>query len=261
MLAGRTSRFLVLGVALLFSACAVVPESGRTQLMLISPGQELSMGRQAFAEVRSGATLSTDKNATAMVQRVGKNIASVADLPRAEWEFVLFQNSEPNAFCLPGGKVGIYTGMLPIAKTEAGLATVIAHEVAHAVARHGAEQMSEQLGGQLFAITLINSLSEMDEGTRALVFAAYGLGMTFGRTLPHSRLQETEADAIGLMYMARAGYDPEEAIKFWERFSEYKIEKGGGQKPLFLSTHPLDRQRMEDLKRIMPRAKLQYRPR
>ena len=123
-----------------------------------------------------------------------------------------------------GGKVGIYTGMLPIAKTEAGLATVIAHEVAHAVARHGAEQMSEQLGGQLFAITLINSLSEMDEGTRALVFAAYGLGMTFGRTLPHSRLQETEADAIGLMYMARAGYDPEEAIKFWERFSEYKIE-------------------------------------
>tara|TARA_B100000029_G_scaffold467240_1_gene503356 strand:+ start:607 stop:1353 length:747 start_codon:yes stop_codon:yes gene_type:complete len=243
------------------SACAVVPETGRTQFMLISPGQEIQLGRQAFAEVREGKPLSTDKNATAMVQRVGARIAEVANLPRAEWEFVLFQDNQPNAFCLPGGKVGVHSGMIPIAKTDAGLATVIAHEVAHAVARHGAEQMSEQMSAQLVGIALVNSLADLDNGTRALIFGAYGLGLTFGRMLPHSRLQESEADAIGLIYMARAGYDPAEAIAFWERFSKYKRDQGGASRPFFLRTHPLDEQRIENLKRLLPRAQLQYRPR
>ncbi|SVD32768.1 uncharacterized protein METZ01_LOCUS385622, partial [marine metagenome] len=193
--------------------------------------------------------------------RVGSRVAEVADLPNVNWEFILFQSSEPNAFCLPGGKVGIYSGMLPISKNDAGLATVIAHEIAHAVAHHGAERMSEQLLMEGIAVALLSSLTEMNDKTRLILFTAYGLGTTFGRVLPHSRLQESEADNIGLIYMARAGYDPEQAIKFWKRFSEYKHKKGGARPPAFLSTHPLDEQRIENLKRLMPKAKLQYRPR
>ena len=255
------SAILALAVLLLVSACAVVPGTGRMQLNLVSPGEERRMGRQSFDEIKDRIPTSKDVNATAMVQRVGLRVAEVADLPGAKWEFVLFQNDEPNAFCLPGGKVGIYTGMLPIAKDEAGLATVVAHEVAHAVAHHGAERMSEQLLMEGIAVALLSSLAEMDDKTRLMLFTAYGLGASFGRVLPHSRLQESEADNIGLIYMARAGYDPEQSIEFWKRFSEYKSEKGGSGRPAFLSTHPLDEQRIENLKRLMPNAKLQYRPR
>ena len=151
--------------------------------------------------------------------------------------------------------------MLPITKNDAGLAAVIAHEVAHAVAHHGAERMSEQLLMEGIAVALLSSFTEMDNKTRLLLFTAYGLGTTFGRVLPHSRLQESEADNIGLIYMARAGYDPEEAIAFWQRFADRKRKKGGARPPAFLSTHPLDEQRIEDLRRLMPKAKLQYRPR
>ena len=260
-LSGRLIVTLALAVLALVSACVVVPGSGRMQLNLVSPGEERRLGRQSFAEIKRRVPISKDANATAMVQRVGSRVAEVADLPKAEWEFVLFQSSEPNAFCLPGGKVGIYTGMLSISKDEAGLATVMAHEVAHAVAHHGAERMSEQLLMEGIAVALLSSLTEMDDKTRLMLFTAYGLGTTFGRVLPHSRLQESEADNIGLIYMARAGYDPEQAIAFWKRFSEYKSKKGGSGPPAFLSTHPADEQRIENLKRLMPKAKLQYRPR
>lgn len=260
-LVGKLGMAFVVVIVAFGSACAVVPGSGRMQLNLVSPGEERRLGRQSFAEIKRRVPVSKDANATAMLQRVGSRVAEVADLPKAEWEFVLFQSDEPNAFCLPGGKVGIYTGMLPIAKDEAGLATVVAHEVAHAVAHHGAERMSEQLLMEGIAVALLSSLTEMDDKTRLMLFTAYGLGTTFGRVLPHSRLQESEADSIGLIYMARAGYDPEQAIKFWERFSEYKREKGGDRPPAFFSTHPVDEQRIENLKRLMPKAKLQYRPR
>jgi predicted Zn-dependent protease len=259
--ADRIRVKLALVMLALVSACAVVPGSGRMQFNIISPGEERRMGRQSFAEIKRRLTISQDANATAMVQRVGKRIAQVANLPNADWEFVLFQNSEPNAFALPGGKVGIYSGMLSITKDEAGLATVMAHEVAHAVAHHGAERMSEQLLMEGIAVAMLSSLSDMDNKTRLLLFTAYGLGTTFGRVLPHSRLQESEADNIGLIYMARAGYDPEQAVEFWKRFAEYKRQQGGTRGPAFLSTHPLDEQRIENLKRLMPKAKLQYRPR
>ncbi len=259
-IARNLAEVLVVAILLLVSACAVVPGTGRMQLNLVSPGEERRMGRQSFAEIKRRVPISKDVNATAMVQRVGSRVAGVADLPNAQWEFVLFQSSEPNAFCLPGGKVGVYAGMLPIAKDEAGLATVVAHEVAHAVAHHGAERMSEQLLMEGIAVAVLSSLTEMDDKTRLMLFTAYGLGATFGRVLPHNRLQESEADNIGLIYMARAGYDPEQAIKFWERFSEYKRKKGGARMPAFFSTHPVDEQRIENLKRLMPKAKLQYRP-
>ena len=240
--------------------CSTVPETGRSQFNMISPSAERSMGRDAFTQMKAKTSLSQDKNATAMVQRVGRRIAAVADLPKAQWEFVLFQNNQANAFCLPGGKVGVYTGLLPIAKTEAGLATVLAHEVAHAVAHHGSERISRVLAIQGLGIAVISQMDNLNSNTRNLLYTAYGLGTTLGSELPHSRLQESEADEIGLTYMARAGYDPKEAIAFWQRFADYN-QKKGNKVPWFLRTHPLDEQRIENLKRLMPRANLQYRPR
>ena len=242
---------------------AAVLGAGCAGMNFISEEDERRLGREKFEELKKKkkTQIVTKGLMYERLQRVGKRLQKVAPLENAEWEFVLFQSSEPNAFCLPGGKVGIYSGMLSISKDEAGLATVMAHEVAHAVAHHGAERMSEQLLMEGIAVALLSSLTEMDDKTRLMLFTAYGLGTTFGRVLPHSRLQESEADNIGLIYMARAGYDPEQAIEFWKRFSEYKSKNGGNGPPAFLSTHPLDEQRIENLKRLMPKAKLQYRPR
>ncbi|MCX8089545.1 MAG: M48 family metallopeptidase [Verrucomicrobiae bacterium] len=242
--------------------CTTVPVTGRSQLNLLSPGQELQLGLTAFNDLKKSTPVSTNAAANALLQKVGQRIAAVAspDLPNAQWEFVLFESKEPNAFCLPGGKVGVYTGILPITKDEAGLATVIGHEVAHAVARHGAERLSEALlietGGQILGA----SLSSADPGTQSAVLLAYGLSTTLGRQLPHSRRQEAEADEIGLIYMARAGYDPEAAIAFWQRFAEYNRQHGGGNVLPFLRTHPTDEKRIENLRALLPRARAEYRP-
>jgi len=243
-----------------FTACTTVPEIGRSQFNLISPSMERSMGRDAFTRIKANTPFSNDTNSTTMLQRVGRRIAAVADLPKAQWEFVLFSQSQANAFCLPGGKVGVYSGILPITQNEAGLATVLAHEVAHAVAHHGSERISRVLAVQGVGIALISSMNDVDASTKNLLYAAYGLTATIGTELPHSRLQESEADEIGLIYMARAGYNPEEAIEFWERFAESNNQKNS-RMPWFLRTHPLDAQRIDNLKRLMPKAKLQYRPR
>jgi predicted Zn-dependent protease len=194
------------------------------------------------------------------VQKVGKRIAAVAgkSLPTAQWEFVVFESSEANAFCLPGGKVGVYTGILPVTKDEAGLATVIGHEVAHAVARHGAERMSEAMVMQVGGEMLGAAMSSADPRWQAATALAYGVGTQVGRELPHSRAQESEADNIGLTYMARAGYDPQEAVKFWQRFAEYGKTHGGGGTPAFLRTHPTDETRIQQLQELMPRAQAEY---
>lgn len=250
------------GLLALGSGCTTVPVTGRTQLNLLPPGQELQLGLSAFNELKKSTPVSKDAAANALLQKVGKRIAAVAsaDLPDAQWEFVLFESKEANAFCLPGGKVGVYTGILPITRDEAGLATVLGHEIAHAVARHGAERMSEalliQTGGQILGA----SLSSADPRTQSAVALAYGLGTTLGRQLPHSRKQESEADEIGLIYMARAGYDPEAAIGFWQRFAEYNRQHGGDQVLPFLRTHPTDEKRIEHLRALLPRAKAEYRP-
>ncbi len=248
------------GLALLLAGCTTVPETGRRQVMLISTGEEAQLGLTSFNQMKKQTPVSKDAAANAMLQRVGQRIAAVADLPNAQWEFVLFDSKEANAFCLPGGKVGIYTGILQITRDEAGLATVIGHEVAHAVARHGAERLSEaaliQMGGQMLGA----GLSATDPKTQALASIAYGLGTQVGRELPHSRAQESEADQIGLLYMARAGYDPEAAVAFWQRFGEFNRRSGGNNTPSFLRTHPLDDTRVRQLQEWMPEAKAQYRP-
>ncbi len=250
---------VLLGAALL-AGCMTVPETGRRQVMLISSAQEMQLGLSAFSQMKKDTPVSKDPALNALVQRVGKRIAAVANLPGAQWEFVVFESNEANAFCLPGGKVGIYTGILPITKDEAGMATVIGHEVAHAVARHGAERVSEgmllQTGGSLLGV----GLSSADPRTQVLVMTAYGLGAKFGRELPHSRGQESEADHIGLIYMARAGYDPEAAVGFWQRFGDYNRSQSGGGTPAFLRTHPLDSVRIQQIQQWMPEAKANYRP-
>jgi len=253
---------LVCGAMLsLLTACATVPGTGRSQLMLVSKGEEVQLGISEFEKIKQSTPISRDPKINAMVQRVGQRVAAVveSDLPQARWEFVVFdQPKVANAFCLPGGKVGIYTGILPISRDEAGLATVIGHEVAHAVARHGAERLSEGLLVQLGGVVLSEALQKQNDQTRALALGAYGVTSTLGVALPHSRSQELEADRLGLMYMARAGYDPREAVEFWKRFGEYTRQQGGGTIEFF-STHPVDTTRIQQLESLLPEAMREYR--
>lgn len=244
-----------------FTGCTTVGETGRRQFIILSPNEELSLGLTSFEQMKKELPISKNPAHNAQVQRVGKRIAAVAELPNAQWEFVVFESKDANAFCLPGGKIGIYTGILPITQNDAGLAAVMGHEVAHAAARHGAERVSEAVGIQVAGQVLGASLSSSDPRVQTAAATAFGLGSTLGRTLPHSRKQEEEADYIGLKYMARAGYEPEEAVRFWERFAAYNQKQGGGDAtPWFLRTHPLDEKRIEKLKQWLPEARSQYRP-
>ncbi len=254
-----TRLILVALLGLLMTACATVPDTGRRQLLLISPPQEMRLGLEAFEKIKEETPISRDPQINALVQRVGERIAAVAPLPDAQWEFVVFDAPDTaNAFCLPGGKVGIYTGILPITRDELGLATVIGHEVAHAVARHGAERMSQgllaQLGGQIVNIATAGKSPQ----TRALINAAYGVGTSVGVMLPFSRANELEADRLGQLYMARAGYDPAASIEFWKRFAAWG-EKQGKRPPEFLSTHPVGKTRIRQLRRFLPEAEAEYR--
>jgi metalloendopeptidase OMA1, mitochondrial len=244
--------------ALLFAGCQTVTETGRSQLNLVSPDEEMKLGMTAFQETKQKTPISKDAQVNAMVQNAGKRIAAVANLPNAQWEFVVFESAEANAWCLPGGKVGVYTGILPITKDETGLATVIGHEVAHATAHHGAERMSQQMAAQLGGSVAGALVSGKSQTTQALVGQAYGVVSEVGVLLPYSRKQESEADYIGLLYMARAGYDPGAAVAFWERFAEYNRQHGGSQGLSFLRTHPLDEQRIQALKAELPKARAEY---
>lgn len=251
------TAFAILSV-LLFAGCATVPETGRSQLSLVSSAEEVKLGLTEFEKTKQSTPISKDAKATAMVQSVGRRIAAVANLPDAQWEFVLFDSAEANAWCLPGGKVGVYSGILPITRDEAGLATVIGHEVAHATAHHGAERMSQQMAAQAGGSVVGALTSGSSQATQTLVSQAYGVASQVGVLLPYSRKHESEADYIGLLYMARAGYDPEAAVAFWERFSAYNKQHGGSQGLSFLRTHPLDDQRIQNLKAQMPRAQAEY---
>lgn len=249
--------FMLLTSALLVS-CATVPETGRRQLLLTSVGGEMQMGLTEFQKLKKDTPISKDAELNAMVQRVGKRIAAVVPMPEAQWEFVLFDDAKTvNAFCLPGGKVGVYTGILPVTLNEGGLATVIGHEVAHAVARHGGERMSEAIIIAAGGVALDQIMKDKSDTSRIAALAAYGIGSTVGVALPHSRGQESEADHLGLIYMARAGYDPHQAVDFWRRFAVFN-NKEGKQQMQFLSTHPVDATRIKQLESELPQAMAEY---
>ena len=249
-------------VVLLFLAlaapmgCETVPYTGRRQIQLVSPTEEAQMGVQSFQQIVGKATLSTDAQANALVQRVGSRIAAVTDLGY-QWEFRVIQDDKQvNAFALPGGKVAVYTGMLPVTRDEAGLAAVLGHEIGHVLARHGGERLSQQMGVQS-ATQVLAGLASSNPATVQLVGAALGAGAQVGVLLPWSRQQESEADHLGLILMAKAGYDPHAALELWKRMAE----AAKGQRPSqWLSTHPSEETRIEQIQGWLPEALTYYRP-
>jgi len=247
---------LLLVVLALPIGCETVPYTGRHQIQLVSPNEEAQMGVQSYKEIVGKATLSTDAQATAMVQRVGSRIAAVTDL-KYEWEFRLIQDDkQANAFALPGGKVAVYTGMLTITRDEAGLAAVLGHEIAHVLARHGGERVSQQMGVQTVTQVLAGMASS-NPATVQLVSAALGAGASVGVLMPFGRAQESEADHVGLILMAKAGYDPRASLELWKRMAE---AAKGQRPPEFLSTHPSEATRIQQIQGWLPEALTYYRP-
>jgi predicted Zn-dependent protease len=245
---GRWVVNLIL-VTVLF-ACQTAPITGRKQLIMLSEAEETKMGLAAYQEVLKEEKLSQDPRINEMVTQVGRRIAAAAQRPDYQWEFRVIEKDVANAFALPGGKVAVYTGILKYTQTDAGLAVVMGHEVAHALARHGGERMSQSMLAQVGLTAVQVGLQTSDPVIMQGVALAYGLGVQ----LPFSRGQESEADHIGLVLMAQAGYDPREAIPFWERMAG---GKQGQEPPQFLSTHPSGSTRIKQLQEWMPEA-LQY---
>jgi metalloendopeptidase OMA1, mitochondrial len=248
---------LVLGLALLMAGCASAPYTGRRQLMFTSEGTETRMGHQAFEKIKKHYKICRDPETDELVNRVGKRIAGAAHRPDYRWEFVVFQDKEANAFCLPGGKVGIFTGILKYTKNEAGLATVISHEVAHALARHAGERMSQSMLAQAGGLGLGVALGGAGSVANQAIMQGYSLGAQLGLLLPYSRTQEYEADRIGLILMAKAGYDPAQALEFWKRMmtKNKKVKL-----PQFMSTHPKDANRLRKIQAFLPEARKYYVP-
>lgn len=232
--------------------CRSTPITGRRQLVFIPKSMEMSLGEQSYAEVLSNSTVSQNASWIDAVNRTGERIAAVANASGFQWEFRLLASPTQNAFCLPGGKVAIYEGIMPLCENEAGLAVVMSHEIAHALARHGAERMSQQAGVQGAGAVLGWAMSETTPLTRELAMRAFGTGTQYGILLPYSRHHESEADAIGIELMAKAGYDPAEAPLFWGRFGSAK--SGASATPEWTSTHPSDERRAADLAEKLPRA-------
>ena len=233
-----------LSLALAVAACAQAPVTGRQQLILLPESQDAQMGLQAYQQIKEESRVSRDPALNRRVQEIGRRIAKVSPHPEWDWEFTLIENDEPNAFALPGGKVGVHTGLFRVAENDAQLAAVIGHEVAHAIARHGAERMSQGLLAQGLGAIAVGT------GVNPQVVDLAAQAATLGVILPYSRTQEAEADHIGLLYMAQAGYDPREAIKLWQNFNAL----GGDRPPEFLSTHPAPGSRIDRLQELMPEA-------
>jgi predicted Zn-dependent protease len=250
----KPASMVILGLAAaMLSGCYTVPETGRRSLMLVSAGEELQLGASEFKNVRNQQKVSTDPALNARVRRVGERIAQAvgSDLPSAQWEFVVFDDpKEINAFALPGGKVGVYSGLLRVARTDDELAVVMGHEIGHVTARHGSERMSQALLVALGGLALDAGLK--DSSNRDAWLAAYGVGSAVGVVLPYSRLNENEADEIGLIYAAKAGYDPRAGITFWRQMMEEG--KGKAKLPAFLSTHPTDERRIEHIQSLLPKV-------
>lgn len=257
MFIGRFFKKVVLSCLLVsfIVACATTPITNRRSLILIPFDMELSLGEKAYRDILKKEKMSEEKELRTMLRKIGSRIAKVSDMPDLDWEFKLVDSDTKNAFALPGGKVAFYEGILKVCKNEAGVATVMGHEIAHAIARHGAERITQQL--ILTGVLTAAAIKYEDNKNKRLILAALGVGTTVGITLPFSRLNESEADHIGMIYMARAGYDPREAVKFWQRFDDEKKKKGF-KMPAFLSTHPSDEKRVEKLTELLPIAMKEY---
>jgi len=224
--------------------------------MLVSEEEEATLGLKAYQETLAKEKISKDPQITAMVNRIGTRISAVAEKPSYKWQFTVIQEDKTaNAFALPGGKVAVYTGILPYTKTEAGLAFVMAHEVAHVLARHGGERMSQQLLIQMGQQGLEAAIGSSSPAAVQAVNLGYGVASTVGVILPFSRKQEYESDKIGIMLMAKAGYDPREAPTFFERML---ADSKNQSPPVFLSTHPADQDRIRKLKQEIPEALKYY---
>jgi predicted Zn-dependent protease len=230
-------------MAAVLAGCQAAPVTGRNQFIVLPESQDAQMGLDAYQQILAESQISNDSSLNARVQEVGRRIAAASPHPEWEWQFTLIENDEPNAFALPGGKVGVNTGLFQVAKNDDQLAAVIGHEVAHAVARHGAERMSQQ-------VLMQAGLAGLGLATNPAYASVAAQAATLGIILPYSRTQEAEADHIGLIYMAQAGYDPREAIALWQNFESF----GGERPPEFLSTHPAPGSRIQNLQNLLPEA-------
>lgn len=258
---------LIFGIAM---SCATVPLTGRKQLSLVNETEIQQQAALAYRDLLGDSKTKVVKGTSdaQLVQRVGKNIAGAVNRFLQEngygnqydfnWEFNLIKDDQINAWCMPGGKVAVYTGILPVTKNEAGLATVMGHEVAHAIAKHSAERMSQSIIAQAGGVAVDVATAEKSNTTRAVLNTAYGLGGQLA-LLSYSRNQESEADRLGLVFMAMAGYNPSEAVGFWERMAQAKQSQGGGAPPEFLSTHPSDARRINNIQRLIPEAMGYYK--
>jgi predicted Zn-dependent protease len=246
----RTIRKALAGLSIGFAlvACEQAPVTGRQQLILLPESQDAQMGLEAYQQIKQESTVARNPELNRRVQEVGRRIAETSPHPEWEWEFTLFENPEPNAFALPGGKVGVNTGLFKVAENDDQLAAVIGHEVAHAIARHGSERVSQGMLTQI-------GVAALGVATNTTYAQLAAQAATLGVILPYSRTQEAEADHIGLLYMAEAGYDPREAVVLWQNFDKL----GGAGQPEFLSTHPAPGSRIDNLQALMPEAMEVYR--
>lgn len=260
-------KFISLLLIVSLIACSKVPITGRKQLSIIPNAQILPLSYDSYSQVLNESQLSDDQEKVQLVKTVGNktknaviqfmNDNKLSDkLDGYEWEFNLIDEDVANAWCMPGGKVAFYTGILPICQDESGIAVVMGHEIAHAIANHGRERMSQGLVQQLGGMALTVAIQDKPEQTQAIFNTAYAVGTIVGAMLPFSRLHESEADKLGLIFMAMAGYDPHEAIDFWKRMDAMSA---GNQPPAFLSTHPSHEKRIADLEAYLPKAMKYYK--
>jgi predicted Zn-dependent protease len=253
----RPARLFALAATLLLGACSRAPVTNRAQLNVLPDSVMLPMGKTTYKEMLSGQSIQKGTKSDETLHAVGKRISRVANQKNYKWRFSLVEEDTINAWCLPGGKIAFYTGILPVLRNEAGMAFVMGHEVGHATAHHAAERITQQLaifGGLTALYAWVDGKSDMTDKQKAVLVAALGVGATVGVQLPFSRKHEKEADIIGMMYMARAGYPPAESIKVWDRMRK----QAGGGGPAFLSTHPSHGQRQENLKDWLPQARKRF---
>ena len=259
-------RIAFIAAILLAESCATVPLTGRSQLSLLPESQMVQMSLSSYDAFLKENKLSTNTTQVSTVKRVGARMSKAVEdylrqngygeyIANFKWEFNLVESDVPNAWCMPGGKVVFYTGILPYTQTDAGIAVVMGHEIAHAVARHGSERMSQSMLQEMGSVVLSEAIKTKPALTQALYSQAYNIGTEVGVALPFSRKHELEADEMGLIFMAMAGYDPREAVAFWRRMSQ---QSGSSSSSSIFSTHPVDSRRIAELEKLMPKAMTYY---